>query len=80
MAAESLRAFARRVGVTPRAVRKAVENGRLERAVGRPSAGAPCIVDIHLALREWTDNADPARRRDDADDMCMSTVPSANMG
>lgn len=48
------------VGVTERAVRKAIETGRLERSV-QYVAGKPTIADPVLAAKEWTENRDPSR-------------------
>jgi len=48
----SLRAFAKLVGVTDKAVRKAIASGRLVRSVGRDDRG-PFVRDAALARREW---------------------------
>lgn len=57
----SLLVFAQRVGVQVEAVRKAIRTGRLERSVGRNARGQVVILDVDMALREWRDNADPAK-------------------
>lgn len=53
----SLRAFARLIGVTDKAVRKAIASGRLRESVGKDSQGKPVIVDVEFARGEWTRNA-----------------------
>lgn len=55
----SLRAYARRRGVSPEAVSKAVADGRLRAAVVRDARGAPKIADPELADREWDGNTRP---------------------
>lgn len=58
----SLRAFARLIGVNEKAVRRAVQSGRLTRSLGRDAAGRVVVVDIALARIEWQENAGkPAR-------------------
>lgn len=52
----SLRAFARRVGVTHAAVRNAIASGRLKDSVGALK-GKPCIADPELAAKEWAAGA-----------------------
>jgi hypothetical protein len=59
----SLRAFGRRVGVSHTAIRKAIENGRLERSIGYDK-GRPVVRDVALAECEWSDNRDPAKVRE----------------
>lgn len=59
----SVRAFARRVGVTENAVRKGAKSGRLERSLARGTRNRPVIVDVDLAEREWRENQDPAKLR-----------------
>jgi hypothetical protein len=54
----SLRAYARRRGVSPEAVSKAVADGRLRESVTR-AGGAPKIADPDLADREWDTNTQP---------------------
>ena len=58
----SVLAFARRVQVDEKAVRKAIKNGRLERSIGYEN-GRPVILDAEVAEREWNDNRDPSRVR-----------------
>lgn len=53
----SLRGFARRQGVSPQAVSKAVKAGRLSRSVGRDAAGRPVITNPELAAQEWRTRA-----------------------
>jgi hypothetical protein len=53
----SLRAFARAVGVTDKAVRKAIAAGRLRESIGKDARGKPLVVDVALATAEWTRNA-----------------------
>lgn len=49
----SLRAFAKLVGVTDRAVRKAIASGRLtSRSIGRDARG-PFVRDVAQGEREW---------------------------
>lgn len=60
--AVSQRAFARLVGVTEGAVRKALQNGRLERCVRRDAAGRVWL-DPRVGLREWAANHDPSKER-----------------
>jgi hypothetical protein len=52
----SLRAFARRLGVSHTAVEKAIATGRLARSVVRDRHGKPRIADPEVATREWVDN------------------------
>jgi phage terminase Nu1 subunit (DNA packaging protein) len=54
----SLRAYARRRGVSAEAVSKAVSEGRLAASVVRVR-GAPKIADVELADREWEANTRP---------------------
>lgn len=51
----SLRAYAKRCGVSPESVSKAVADGRLQESVVRVG-GAPKIADPDLADREWEAN------------------------
>ncbi len=53
---ESLRAFAKRVGVSHTAVAKAVRVKRLHRSIERNARGTPRVADIKLALQEWNAN------------------------
>ena len=53
----SLRAFARLMRVTDKAVRKGVASGRLAKSVGLNTRGTPCIADVELARQEWHQNA-----------------------
>lgn len=57
----ALRAYARRRGVSPAAVVKAIDDGRLEASVGRTDTGARFIADPVLADREWAENTDRTR-------------------
>jgi hypothetical protein len=52
----SCRAFSRRISVSPEAVSKAIERGRLKECVGRDADGKPYIKDPDLAEREWNQN------------------------
>lgn len=54
----SLRAYARRRGVSAEAVSKAITDGRLKESVTRVD-GAPKIADPELADREWEANTRP---------------------
>ena len=58
----SLRAYAKRRGVSAEAVSKAIESGRLERSVV-VVAGEPKIADAELADREWAANTRPRAKR-----------------
>jgi phage terminase Nu1 subunit (DNA packaging protein) len=58
----SLRAYAKRRGVSAEAVSKAIESGRLERSVV-VVAGEPKIADAELADREWAANTRPRVER-----------------
>lgn len=49
----SLRAFARLLGVSDKAIRKAIAAGRLGDAVGLTSDGKPSIVNPDLAAERW---------------------------
>jgi hypothetical protein len=53
----SLRAFAKLVGATHRAVQKAITAKRLDKSVGRNASGRVAIVDVEVARREWKANA-----------------------
>lgn len=55
----SLTAYAKRRGVSPVAVSKAVASGRLSASVVRDERNAPKICDPELADREWTANTRP---------------------
>lgn len=52
----SLTAYAKRRGVSPVAVSKAVARGRLSASVVRDERGQPKIADPELADREWAAN------------------------
>ena len=52
----SLRALARRRGVSLTAVQKAIRSGRLRKSVGHDARG-PFIVNVALADREWATGA-----------------------
>jgi len=51
---QSFRAFARRLGVSDKAVRKAIAAGRLGDAVGLGADGQRCILNPDLAEQRWT--------------------------
>jgi hypothetical protein len=53
----TLRAFARKLGVSHTAVEKAIHAGRLRKCVGRDRSGRPVIADVKLGQREWTEGA-----------------------
>lgn len=55
-----LRAYARHRGCSPSAVSRAIQDGRISKAVRRDSRGFPKI-DPTVADREWASNTDPAR-------------------
>lgn len=57
----SLRAYARRRGVSAMSVSLAVRDGRLRESVTRVG-GQPKIADPDLADREWAANTDPVKR------------------
>lgn len=57
----SLRAYAKRRGVSPMAISDAVKHGRLSASVGRDENGVPKIRDPDLADREWLQNGDYSR-------------------
>ncbi len=58
----SLRAFARRLGVDERAIRKGIASGRLTPAVvGRNGQGKPMITDEDKARAQWRSNAAKTR-------------------
>lgn len=59
----SVNAFAKRLGVDEKAVRKAIASGRIERGVGRGADGAPVITDPELATAEFHQNRDVAKVR-----------------
>jgi hypothetical protein len=52
----SLRALARRLGVSLTAVQKAIRSGRLGKSVGRDARG-PFVANAALAVREWAAGA-----------------------
>lgn len=54
----SLTAYAKRRGVSAKAVSKAVASGRLRGSVTRVN-GQPKIADVELADREWGENTQP---------------------
>jgi hypothetical protein len=53
----SLRAMAKRLGVSHTSVEKAVAHGRLAGSVERDRKGRPYVSDPELAVREWADGA-----------------------
>ena len=55
----SLTDYAKRRGVSTRAVSKAVATGRLSKSIARDKHGQPKIADIELADREWEANTRP---------------------
>src|SRR5713101_8351104 len=55
-----IRGFARRKGVHPAAVEKAVKNGRLELSVRRDARGRPRI-SLAVGDEEWERNRDPSK-------------------
>lgn len=57
----TLTAYAKRRGVSPMAVSKAVKAGRLRASVGRDGAGRPTIADPAVADREWAANSDESK-------------------
>jgi hypothetical protein len=59
----SLRAYAKRRGVSANAVSRAVRTGRLRASVVQTDDG-PKIVDVELADREWAANTDLSRAPD----------------
>lgn len=58
----SLRAYAKRRGVSAMAVSNAVKAGRLKDSVTRDENGAPKIADPDLADREWEANTQHEKR------------------
>jgi hypothetical protein len=56
-----VKAYARRRGVTPRAVRQAIQSGRLRHSITRDATGNPRI-DPDLADTEWAENTDHGKR------------------
>jgi phage terminase Nu1 subunit (DNA packaging protein) len=60
----SLRAFARQIGVTHRAVQRAIDEGRLKESMGTDDTGALVVVDAEQAAAEWEANTRPYTRRD----------------
>lgn len=63
MAAMSLRAYAKRIGVSVEAVSQAIKAGRLTKSVTRDSAGKPKIGNAELADKEWAANTDQSKPR-----------------
>jgi hypothetical protein len=57
----SLRAYARRRGVSPEAVSRAIERGRLRESVVRVG-GAPKVANPELADREWARNTESDKK------------------
>ena len=56
-----VKAYARRRGVTPRAVRQAIQCGRLVQSITRDALGNPRI-EPDLADLEWEENTDHGKR------------------
>lgn len=73
----SLRAYARRRGVSPESVSKAIKTERLLDSVVYID-GAPKIGDPDLADREWDDHTDPSRKGADVDDAGGSALVKAS--
>src|SRR5262249_4516207 len=69
---QSLRSFARALGVNEKSVRKAVNSGRLRLAVGRDDRGRPVIVDTAVARQEWDRN----RTKVSPTDRTLVSLPS----
>lgn len=59
----SASAYGRRRGVSHVAVLKAIETGRLQKSVTRPSP-KKILIDAELADQEWEGNTDPAQQRE----------------
>jgi hypothetical protein len=59
--AVSFREFARRIGVSDMAVRKAVKSGRLKESAGVLESGRPGILDAALAEQEWNKTTSRSR-------------------
>jgi hypothetical protein len=53
----SVRAFARRLGVSHTAIQKGIASGRLRESIGGGKHGRPFIKDPELATKEWTAGA-----------------------
>lgn len=52
-ATTSLRQLARLIGVSERAIRKAVKAGVFQGSIRRDEGGVPGVVDVTLAVQEW---------------------------
>lgn len=57
----SLRAGARHLGVTLRAVQNAIERNRLVESIGTDQKGRRCVTNLTLLDREWRQNGDRTR-------------------
>lgn len=80
-AATSLREYARRRGVSPESVSKAIAAGRLRDSVVL-IGGAPKIADVELADREWEANTRPitaSRRGTDDGEELPEGIPTFNV-
>lgn len=85
----TLRALARRLGVTHTAVVKATKTGRLARSLGRDARGRVVVVDAELAAVEFAQNAAAPRGLDDREsedlvteaiEFCLRAFPGAVTG
>lgn len=75
-----MRAFSREIGVSDKAVRKAIASGRLKESIGKDEKGRPVVTDVALAVIEWERNCSrPAKdlRADGADGADRSALESA---
>ncbi len=70
----SIRAFAKRIGVSHTAIRKGIASGRLKASVGQEN-GKPCIADPELAEKEWTTGAGRLPRGPSASSKPPSSPP-----
>lgn len=59
----TMAAYARRRGCTPRAVRKAIDAGRLTESVALDGPGGRPTIDAELADREWEQKTDQRKQR-----------------
>lgn len=58
---QSLRGFARFLGVSLAAVQKAIASGRLAASIGRAANGTPYVADPEKAVEEWNSGATKPR-------------------
>lgn len=74
-----MRAYARARGVSHTAVLKAIQTGRIQRAL-KPGPRGHQLIDEDLANQEWTDATSPAQQRERHRQAALRDLPNAPAG